>query len=94
MVLDTIKTDLPKEKLDVNNASEVELTALPGISIVMAKKLIKRREEIGGFKSVDDVCLFLHLKPHMQNQLKLLICVNKMKGKLSMQRFTERNIDL
>ena len=80
--------------LDVNNASEVELTALPGISIVMAKKLIKRREEIDGFKSVNDVCLFLKLKPHMQNQLEQLICVKKMNGKIGVKRFNERSVDI
>ena len=83
-----------KEKLDVNNASEVELTALPGVSIVMAKKLIKKREEIGGFKTVDDVCLFLRLKPHMQTQLEKLICVKKMHGSVKVGRYQERKLDL
>ena len=83
-----------KELLDVNNASEVELTALPGVSIVMAKKLIKKREEIDGFKSVSDVCLFLKLKPHMQSQLESLICVKKMKGSIQIKRYEERSIDL
>lgn len=84
----------PIEKLDVNNCSEIELTALPGINIVMAKKLIKKREEIGGFKKIDDVFLFLHLKEHMINQLRFLICVNKMKGSLNLKRFSERQVDL
>ena len=66
-----------KEKLDVNNASEIELTALPGISIVTAKKLVKKREEIGGFKTVNDIFVFLQIKPHMQAQLESLICVKK-----------------
>ena len=83
-----------KEKLDVNNASEIELTALPGISIVMSKKLINKREEIGGFKSVKDVFTFLKLKPHMQNQLENLICVKKMNGSLKIERFDERRVDL
>ncbi len=83
-----------KPKLDVNNASEVELTALPGISIVMAKKLIKKREELGGFKSVNDVFLFLHIKPHIQSQLENLICVNKMKSSGKIKRYNERSIDL
>lgn len=83
-----------KELLDVNNASEIELTALPGISIVMAKKLIKRREEIGGFKTVNDVFLFLHIKPHIQSQLEKLICVNKMKSAGKTKRYNERSIDL
>lgn len=83
-----------KELLDVNNASEIELTALPGVSIVMAKKLIKKREEIGGFKSVSDVCVFFKLKPHMQNQLEKLICVKKMKGSIKIERYDERRIDI
>lgn len=84
----------PEDKVDVNNASEVELTSLPGISIVMSKKLIKKREEIGGFKSVDDVFLFLHLREHMQEQLKDRIYVNPMKGYTRIERSAERNIDL
>lgn len=88
------KEEPEKEKLDINNASEVELTALPGVSIVMAKKLIKKRDEIGGFKSVQDVCLFLRLKPHMQTQLEQLICVKKLKGSGKIKRYNERSIDL
>ena len=90
--VDTIEPQ--NTKLDVNNASEVELTALPGISIVMAKKLIKKREDIGGFKSVNDVCLFLRLKPHMQTQLEQLICVKKMRGSVKVERYQERKLDL
>lgn len=81
-------------KVDVNNASEVELTALPGISIVMSKKLIKKREEIGGFKSADDVFLFLHLRDHMQEQLRDKICVNPMQGYTRIERSAERELDL
>ena len=80
----------PEDKVDVNNASEVELTALPGISIVMSKKLIKKREEIGGFKSADDVFLFLHLRDHMQEQLKVKIGASYNR----IERSAERNIDL
>ena len=95
-----VKIDVPvikqekKEKLDVNNASEVELTALPGISIVLSKKIIKRREEIGGFKDVTDFLAFTQLKPHMRQQLKELICVNKMKGSVKIKRNSERSVDL
>lgn len=91
-----VKTDSenPDEKLDINNATEVEITALPGISIVLSKKIIKRREEINGFKSVDELCKFLKLKPHMENQLRSLICVKKMKGSVNIQRSKERSVDL
>jgi DNA uptake protein ComE-like DNA-binding protein len=83
-----------KEKVDINNASEVEITALPGISIVMSKRIIKKREEIRGFKSLDDFFLFIKVRPHMQEQLKELVCINKMKGSVKIDRFKERNIDL
>ena len=86
--------DISFEKLDINNASEVEITALPGISIVLSKKLIKKREEIGGFKTIEDVFLFLKLKPHMEKQLRSRICVKKMEGSINIERTKERKIDL
>lgn len=97
-----IKVDAPipvlqeqkKEKLDVNNASEVELTALPGISIVMAKKIIKKREEIGGFKDVNDFLLFTQVKSHIKTQLRDIVCVNKMRGSGKIRRNSERSVDL
>ena len=88
------KTNNNTEKTDINNASEVEITALPGISIVMAKKLVKKREEINGFKKVDDVILFLHVKPHIEKQLRELICVNKIKTSIKIKRNKERSVDL
>lgn len=83
------------EKIDINNCSEMELTALPGISIVMSKKIIKKREEINGFKTIDEFFLFLKLKEHMQKQLRDKICITKMKGTIQQTtRNTERSIDL
>lgn len=79
---------------DINNCSEIELTALPGISIVLAKKIIKKREELGGFKSVENFLDFLKLKSNITNQLRTLVCVNKMQGSLKIERFEERRVDL
>ena len=81
------------EKLDINNCSEVEMTALPGVSIVMAKRAVKRREEIGGFKSVDEFFSFLNIKPHIQEQLRLKIVINKKKGVSKRHLSIERQID-
>ena len=81
------------EKLDVNNCSEIELTELPGISIVIAKKAIRRREEIGGFKSVDEFLSFIKLKPHMESQLRELVKTEKMKGSLYQKKYSERSVD-
>ena len=84
----------PVEKIDVNNASEVELTELPGISIVMSKKIIRKREEIGGFKNINEFFVFLKLRPHIESQLRDLVCTNKMKGSLKIQKYNERSVDL
>lgn len=94
---ESVKPKLAKteEKLDINNCSEIEITELPLINIVMAKKVIKKREEIGGFKSVDEFFLFLKLKPHMEEHLRGKICVKKMKGSLKkISKNAERTVDL
>ena len=85
---------IPAQQIDVNNCSEAELTALPGISIVISKKIIKKREEIGGFKNVEEFLIFVRLKPNVSKQLEPRICVNKMKGSLKVKRSNERQIDL
>jgi len=83
----------PAEKIDINNCSEIELTELPGISIVLAKKIIKKREEINGFKSAEEFFVFLKLKPHMENQLKNLIKTEKMRGSVIQKKHSERSVD-
>ena len=93
----SLETDyLPAQtkKLDINNASEMELTALPGVNIIMAKRIIKRREELRGFKSVDAFLDFIKLSPHAESVIKERVCVNKMKGSLKIERNKERKIDL
>ena len=70
------------------------MTALPGVSIVMAKRAVKRREEIGGFKTIEDFFSFLNLKPHMQEQLRFNIVARKKKGSLHRQNSSERQIDI
>ena len=80
--------------VDINNASEEEIAALPGISVIMAKKSIKKREEIDGFKNINEFFAFLKIKPHMQDQLINLICVNKIKNTGKIERFQERKVDL
>jgi competence protein ComEA len=42
-------------KVDLNFASEAELTNLPGISKKMAEKIINFRNSNGGFRSIDEL---------------------------------------
>lgn len=66
-----------EELIDINNCSEAELTALPGISAVISKKIIKFREETREFKSFDDFIAEMAIKEHFAEQLKTKIVVNK-----------------
>lgn len=90
----TLADSKPISKVDINNCSEIEMTGLPGINVIMSKRIIKKREEIGGFKKIDDFFLYLHIKPHIERQLRDRICINKMKGSLKVHRNIERRVDL
>lgn len=86
--------DLTDGLTDVNNASEAELTALPGISVIVAKKIIQFRESHRPFRSVDDFIETMKIKPHFAKQLKNLVCANKVNMKKVKKAKAERIIDL
>lgn len=86
--------DLQEKVIDVNNCSEAELTALPGINIIMSKKIIKFREEERAFKSVDDFLLTMNIKPHFALQLKNMLCANKINTRKIRKAKNERILDL
>lgn len=86
--------DLPEKLTDVNNCSEAELTALPGISIIIAKKIVNYREQQRPFKSVEDFIDVMNIKPHFARQLKNMICANKVNMKRVKKAKAERIIDL
>lgn len=54
-----VETAAPAETLafvvDLNSASKAELTNLPRVGEKLAERIIERREELGGFRSVDDL---------------------------------------
>ncbi len=43
------------EKININTATESELRTLDGIGEKLAKRIIKKREELGGFKAVEQI---------------------------------------
>ena len=43
------------KRIDINRASAVELTALPGIGAVMAKRIVDYRERHGKFRRFEDL---------------------------------------
>jgi len=79
-------------KLEVNKATAEELAKLPGISIILAKRIIKYRDLKGGIGSKDELYKEFKIKEHFQCQLNDLISVTK-SGKEYKRDDDERIID-
>jgi competence protein ComEA len=64
----------PSAPVDLNKASQDELTALPGIGPEMARRIVEFREQNGPFKRVEDLLKvkgigeksFQKLRPHVK----------------------------
>lgn len=65
----------PNGPIDINSCSASEMASLPGVSLVMAKKAEKFRQENGGFDSTDQFFEVIQLKPHFVIQAQdLVVC--------------------
>ncbi len=80
-------------KTDVNNADIDELRALSFINTALAKRLVKKREEIGGFKSVEEICLYLKFNEEKSIKFREHICVNPRIIPLTEIKNDERSVD-
>ena len=80
------------KKININVATEEEITALPGINVVTAKKIIKYRDEKDGFKTLDEFFTEMKIKKHFQEQLALCVEVIPVEKKKKPKN-TERIID-
>jgi DNA uptake protein ComE-like DNA-binding protein len=49
--------------VDVNHCPAVALTRLPGLSNDLAARIVREREQAGGFSSVEDLGVLLDLPP-------------------------------
>lgn len=76
-------TTVKVAKTDINSADETELAKLPGISVIIAKKIIKYRNLHGGFNTKEEFYKEMNIKKHFQEQLEDLInitpCAKKQK---------------
>lgn len=46
---------VPRGKLDLNEATAEDLEALPGLGPVLAERILDYRQEIGSFRSVEEL---------------------------------------
>lgn len=63
------------EKININTAVESELDSLPGIGLATAQKIIAYREEIGRFKSIEDIKEVSGIGDSKFEKIKDKICV-------------------
>lgn len=79
--------------IDINNATEAEIAELPGISIIIAKKIIIQRAK-KPFESVDDFLTKMQIQSNFIEKLKTMVCVNEIKVLKVDQINDERIVDI
>ncbi|MBE7712274.1 MAG: helix-hairpin-helix domain-containing protein [Cyanobacteria bacterium SIG26] len=63
----------PDNKIDINNATESEISLLPSVNIIIAKKIIEYRNKNRSFKSEEEFIEVLGAKPHFVTKIKSMI---------------------
>lgn len=63
-------TNTDKSQIDLNHVTLDELLTLPGFTLINAKKFIEERNRRRGFKSFEDIGIFLNIQPHQVERLK------------------------
>ena len=58
------------KNMDLNAATEQELTVIQGIGKDLAKKIVQHRLQIGSFKTWEDLKRIPGMPPHMMDTLK------------------------
>jgi competence ComEA-like helix-hairpin-helix protein len=70
---DTMRSAISSQPIDVNRANLEELTRLPGIGDVLARRIIAYRDSIGGFRTVDQLEEVRGIGPAMLRRLETRI---------------------
>ncbi len=83
----------PLTMIDINTARAEELSKLPGISIIMAKKAIQYRTKNNGFKTIDEFFEITKLKPHFRQNIYSALYAGKYKKPSDINSSDGRIID-
>lgn len=68
------------KQIDINSASEDELSSLQGLTIVDAKKAISYRDEHNGFNNMDEFFNCINAKPHIIVAIEKQLIVGEYKA--------------
>jgi hypothetical protein len=79
--------------IDLNAATEQELAAVPPLGIILAKKALAKREELGGFYSIDHFGEELGLKPHVLERVRPYVKVDSKVEQVMEEDATGRIVD-
>ena len=72
----TVKSDHKIQQLDLNEATEAMLVALPGVGVYTAQKIIAYRERLGGFLNVDQLQEIKGLKMEVLENIRPYAQIN------------------
>ncbi|XP_077982835.1 endonuclease/exonuclease/phosphatase family domain-containing protein 1-like [Glandiceps talaboti] len=67
-------------KLNINAATQEELMTLPGISRIVAKNIVDYRQQIGGFRKVEDLALVTGVGAVKLAHMRPEICISSKNG--------------
>jgi len=73
--IETREPPSARSPLNLNRAGAKELEALPGVGPAMAKRIIARRDSIGGFRKVEDLDAVRGIGPKFIERIKPLVLV-------------------
>lgn len=84
----------PQSPVDVNNASEEVIAAMPGIGSVLAKKAVNERQKRGGFKSTEEFGQALGLMPHIVERIRPIVVISPLPAADDPQTNSGRVVDV
>ena len=86
--------DLNVKKTDINNASEQEIAALEGVSIIAAKKAVQYRDLKSGFKTLDEFFKVIKLKKFFISKIQTKLIIGEYNVKINNNLSEDRIVDL
>ncbi|WP_379393070.1 ComEA family DNA-binding protein [Paenibacillus lentus] len=69
----TVRAPLDGKIIDINTASEAQIASIPEIGIVLAKRVVIKRQELGGFRSFEQFSQVMGLKEHTMRSIAQIV---------------------